>query len=157
MFVVLFLIFAWFNILIMVTLPRKLPMVVNFLLFMVIEVVLTNKLTIIGFNYELFEINTSIPHFLSLILHNDFTITFVLLTFANVFLTARRAWIRWGISLYTFSMQLFLGLELRWNEVLFNREWNTFMESVMIVVILAYTLFWGYVFQKMAAKEGWVR
>ena len=66
---------AWFCIHILVALPYKLPLVVNFLLFMAIEIILTNKLTIIGFNLNLFRINTtSIPHFLSLILHNDFTL-----------------------------------------------------------------------------------
>ncbi len=53
--VVIFLLFAWFSIHVMAALPYKLPLVVNFLLFMAIEVILTNKLTIIGLNLKLFE------------------------------------------------------------------------------------------------------
>lgn len=156
--VVIFLLFAWFCIHVMVSLQNKLPLAANFLLFMAIEVILTNKLTIIGFNLGLFLINTkSIPHFLSLILHNDLTVTFVLLTFANVFLTTSKAGIRWGISLYTFLFQLFTGAALRWNGVLTDNGWNFVMESVMIVVIMTYTLLMGRLFQRMASKEGWIR
>lgn len=158
MVVVIFLLLAWFCILVMVTLPNKLPLGVNFLLFMAIEVILTNKLTIIGFNLGLFQINTkSIPHFLSMILHNDSTVTFVLLTFANVFLTTSKAGVRWGISVYTFLFQIFIGDMLRWNHVLTDNGWNSVMESVMIVVVMAYTLLVGSLFQRMASKEGWIR
>lgn len=158
MVVVIFLLFAWFSIHVMAALPNKLPLVVNFLLFMAIEVILTNKLTIIGLNLKLFRINTtSIPHFLSMILHNDFTVTFVILTFANVFLTTSKAGIRWGISIYTFLFQLFLGMLLRWNHVLTDTGWNSAMESVMIVIVMAYTLLMGSLFQRMASKEGWIR
>jgi hypothetical protein len=79
--IVIFLMFAWFCILLQITLSDKLPLFVNFLLFMAIEIILTNKLTIVGFNLKLFQINTkSIPHFLAMILHIDFTVTFVLIT-----------------------------------------------------------------------------
>lgn len=156
--IVLFLFYAWFCILVLICLPRKLPLIVNFLLFMAIDAVLTNKLTIIGFNYKLFVINTtSIPHFLSMILHNDFSVTFVLLTFANVFLTTTKAGIRWAISVYTFLFKLFLGMELRWNGVLTESGWTITMESVMIVLVMAYTLLIGRLFQRMASTEGWIR
>ncbi|UJF36513.1 hypothetical protein [Paenibacillus hexagrammi] len=155
---VLYFFFAWFCIHTLTGLPNKLPLVVNCLLFMVIEVVLTNKLTILGFNLKLFQINSqSIPHFLSMILHNDFTITFVLMTFVNVFLTTSRAGVRWAISLYAFLAQLFLGSTLRWNHVLDNRGWTLGMESVMIVCVMVYALLLGYLFQRMTSKEGWTR
>jgi len=155
---VIFLMFAWFCILLQITLPNKLPLFVNFLLFMVIEIILTNKLTVVGFNLRLFQINTtSIPHFLSLILHNDFTVTFVLLTFANVFLTTSKVGIRLGISVYAFLFQMFLGSMLRWNHVLTDSGWNFVKESIMIIVVMIYTLILGRLFQRMASKEGWVR
>jgi hypothetical protein len=136
-----------------ITLPNKLPLFVNFLLFMAIEVILTNKLTIVSFNLRLFQINTkSIPHFLSMILHNDFTVTFVLLTFANVFLTTSKAGIRWGISVYAFHFQMFIGSMLRWNHVLTDSGWNFVMESIMIIVVMIYTLLLGRLFQRMASK-----
>lgn len=157
MVVVIFLMLAWFCILLQITLPNKLPLFVNFLLFMAIEVILTNKLTIVGFNLGLFQINTkSIPHFLSMILHNDFTVTFVLLTFANVFLTTSKAGIRWGISVYAFLFQMFIGSMLRWNHVLTDSGWNLLMESVMIIVVMIYTLILGRLFQRMASKERWI-
>lgn len=150
--------FAWFCILLQITLSDKLPLFVNFLLFMAIEIILTNKLTIVGFNLKLFQINTkSIPHFLAMILHNDFTVTFVLLTFANVFLTTSKAGIRWGISVYTFLFQMFIGSMLRWNHVLTDSGWNFKRESIMIIVVMMYTLLLGRLFQRMASKEGWIR
>ncbi len=158
MVAVIFLMFAWFCILVQFTLSNKLPLIVNFLLFMAIEIILTNKLTIIGFDLELFRINTnSIPHFLSLILHNDFTVTFVLLTYANVFLTTSKASVRWGISMYTFLFQIFIGSMLRWNNVLNDNGWNFFMESSMILIVMICTLLLGRLFLQMASKEGWIR
>lgn len=156
--VVIFLFFAWLCIMVQVSLSKKLPLSVNLLLFMAIDVILTNKLTISAFNLNLFKINTnSIPHFLSMILHNDFTVTFVLLTFANVFLTTSKSSIRWGISIYTFLFQIFIGATLRWNHVLTDKDWNFVMESVMIVIVMTYTLLLGRLFQRMASKEGWIR
>lgn len=157
MVVVIFILFAWFCTLVLISLPRKLPLIVNILLFIAIEFVLTNKLTIIGFNLRLFVINNSIPHFLSLILHNDFTVTFVLLTFTNVFLMTSKAGVRWGISVYTFFFQIFIGAALRWYSVLTDNGWNFLIESVMILSVMGYTLLMGRIFQHMASKEGWVR
>jgi hypothetical protein len=157
MVIVLFLLLVWFCIHVLISLPYKLPLVTNVLLFMALEVVLINKLTIIGFNLRLFVINMSIPHFLSLILHNDFTVTFLLLTYANVFLTTSKASVRWGISLYAFLFQQAIGFALRWNGVLTDNGWNIVMESVMIVLVMAYTLLMGTLFQRMSSKEGWIR
>lgn len=157
MVVVIFTLFAWFCIQVLISLTRKLPLVVNFLLFMAIEVVLTNKLTLSGFNLKLFKINTSTPHFIALILHNDFTVTFVLLAFANVFLTAPKVGVWISISLYTFLFQLFIGYALRWNHVLIDKDWSFIKESMMIIFLMAYTLLCGKLFQRMASKEGWIR
>jgi hypothetical protein len=99
----------------------------------------------------------SIPHFLSLVLHNDFTVTSLLLTYANVFLTTSKACVCWGISLYVFFFQQALGLALRWNGVLTDNGWNIVLESVMIVLVLAYTLLMGTLFQRMSSREGWIR
>ncbi len=155
--VVIFTLFAWFCVQVLINLPRKLPLVVNFLLFMAIEVVLINKLTISYNTLKLFKINTSIPHFIALILHNDFTVTFVLLAFANVFLTTPRTSVRIGISFYTFLFQILIGLALRWNHVIIDSDWNYFKESIMIIILMAYTLILGMTFQRMASKEGWIR
>ncbi|WP_248927054.1 hypothetical protein [Paenibacillus hamazuiensis] len=157
MVVVIFVLFAWFCIHVLISLPRKLPLSVNFLLFMAAECVLTNKLTIIGYDLRLFIMNQNVPHFISLIIHNDLTVTFVLLTFANVFLTTRKAGVRWGISVYAVAMQLITGYALRQYNVLMDNGWNLFDESVMIAAMMAYILLVGKTFQWMAAKEGWVR
>ncbi|SDL98024.1 hypothetical protein [Paenibacillus jilunlii] len=158
MVVVIFLLLAWFCIAVMVSLPNKLPLAANFLLVMVIEVIVTNKLTVLTYNLKLIQINTSsIPRYLSMILENDVFVTFVLLTFANVFLTASKASTRWGISVYTFLVQMFVGAMLRWNSVLIYTGWNLFMEAVMIIALMIYTLLMGRLFQRMVSKEGWIR
>ncbi|TFE24717.1 hypothetical protein E2980_15360 [Cohnella luojiensis] len=157
MVVVIFILFAWFCIQVLIGLLRKLPLVVNFLLFMAIEVVLINKLTISYNNLKLFKINTSLPLFIALILHNDFTVTFVLLAFANVFLTTPKTSVCIGISIYTFLFQILIGFALRWNHVLIDKDWNFFKESMMIIILMVYTLLLGRIFQRMASKEGWIR
>ncbi|KWX76226.1 hypothetical protein AMQ84_16035 [Paenibacillus riograndensis] len=156
--VIIFLVFAWFCIGVTVCLPNKLPLVANLLLFMVIEIMLINKLTVLTYNLNLLQINTrSIPHYLSMIMHNDITVAFVLLTFANVFLTTSKASIRWGISVYAFLFQMFTGALLRWNSVLIYTGWNLGLEAVMIIALMIYALLMGRLFQRIASKEGWMR
>ncbi len=155
--IIIFILYAWFCIQVLMNLRLKLPLAVNFLLFMAIEVVLTNKLTISGHNLNSFQINQNIPHFIALILHNDFTITFILLAFANVFLLSSKTSVRIGITVYAYGLQLLLGMELRRNQVLIYKEWNYLNESLMILLVLAYTLLCGKIFQWMASKEGWIR
>lgn len=157
MVVVVFVLFAWFCIHVWISLPHKLPLVVNFLLFMAIEIMLTNKLTVIGYDLELFIMNQNIPHFLSLIIHNDLTVPFILLAFTNVFLTTRNARVRWGVSVYAVVLQFATGYALRWNDVLTDNGWNFLYETLMIILLMAYTLLAGRILQIMAAKEGWVR
>ncbi|WP_123043049.1 hypothetical protein [Cohnella candidum] len=158
MSVVVFLLLAWFSVMVLVTLPSKLPLIVNVLLFMAIDIVLTNKLTIIGFNLQWFKIHTdSVLRFLSLILHNDVTVTFALLVFANVFLLTPHAGARWAVSLYAFLFQILSGLTLRWNGVLTDVSWNFMKESLMIALMMGYTLLVGSILQRMAAREGWIR
>ncbi|SFE89255.1 hypothetical protein SAMN05216378_4482 [Paenibacillus catalpae] len=155
--IVIFILYAWFCIQVLLNLRYKLPLAANFLLFMAVEVILTNKLTISGYNLKLFEINKDIPHFIALILDNDFTVTFILLAFANVFLTSPKTSIRIGITVYAFLLQLLLGMELSWNHVLIYKNWSYLNESLMILLVMAYTLLWGKIFQRMASKEGWIR
>lgn len=155
--IIIFILYAWFCIQVLMNLRLKLPLAVNLLLFMAIEVVLTNKLTISGHNLNSFQINQNVPHFIALILHNDFTITFILLAFANVFLLSSKTSVRIGITVYAFVTQLLLGMELRWKQVLIYKEWNYLNESLMILLVLAYTLLCGKIFQWMASKEGWIR
>ncbi|MNO21941.1 hypothetical protein D3C76_117180 [compost metagenome] len=158
MVVVIFLILAWFCVGVMASLPNKLPLAANFLLVMVIEILLTNKLTLLSYNFKLLEINTrSIPHFLSMILHNDITVIFILLAFVNVFLTASNASTRWGISVYTFLFQMLIGAMLRWYSVLTYTGWNFVLEAVMIIALMICTLLMGRLFQRMMSKEGWIR
>ncbi|MCA0756543.1 hypothetical protein KP806_15920 [Paenibacillus sp. N4] len=157
MVVVLFVLFAWFCIHVWISLPHKLPLAVNFLLFMAIEIMLTNKLTVIGYDLQLFIMNQSIPHFLSLIIHNDLTVPFILLAFANTFLTTRNARVRWGISVYAVVLQFATGYALRWNDVITDNGWNFLCETLMIILLMAYTLLAGRILQIMAAKEGWMR
>nr|WP_283094399.1 hypothetical protein [Paenibacillus sp. ATY16] len=135
----------------------KLPLAVNLLLFLAIEVVLTNKLTISSHNLKLFQIKPNIPHFIALILHNDFTITFILIAFANVFLLSSKTSVRTGIAVYAFGIQLLLGMELHRNQVLIYKEWNYLNESLMILLVMLYTLLFGKLFQWMASREGWIR
>ncbi|MCE3202261.1 hypothetical protein K3T49_21805 [Paenibacillus sonchi] len=156
--VIIFFVFAWFCIGVMVCLPSKLPLAANFLLLMVIEIMLTNKITVLTYNLKLLQINiNSIPHYLSMAIHNDITDAFVLLTFANVFLTTSKASIRWGISVYAFLFQMFAGAMLRWNSVLIYTGWNFVLEAVMIIALMIYALLMGRLFQRMASKEGWMR
>ncbi|WP_201007165.1 hypothetical protein [Paenibacillus glycanilyticus] len=157
MVIVIFILYAWFCIQVLMNLRLKLPLAVNLLLFMAIEVVLTNKLTISGHNLKLFQINQNIPHFIALILHNDFTITFILIAFANVFLLTSKTSVRTGIAVYAFAIQLLLGMELHRNQVLIYNGWNYLNESLMILLLMLYTLLFGKLFQWMASREGWIQ
>jgi hypothetical protein len=157
MVLVLFILFAWFCIHVHISLQHKLPLIANFLIYFAISIILINKLTLVGYNFGSFKISTDLPAYLSLILHNDFTIPFVLLTFANVFLTTSNAGKRWAITVYTFFIQLLLGRMLQEYGVLTYSGWNILSESGMIILVMAYTLVVGKLAKHMSAKEGWIR
>ncbi|MCR2807706.1 hypothetical protein [Paenibacillus soyae] len=157
MVVVYFVVMAWISIHILLSVPRKLPLAVNIILFMVIEIVLTNKLSYIAFTLGLFRINTDAPHFIALILHNDFTITFILLAMANGYLTTERFWGRMVFVVYGIGAQLITGYALRQTDVLTDIRWSALMEVATAIALALCTLVLGRIFQAMAAKERWVR
>ena len=49
MVAVIFVLLAWFGVFVFLALPKKLPLAVNLLLFMAIDIIMTNKLTIVGY------------------------------------------------------------------------------------------------------------
>ncbi|MBD2870008.1 hypothetical protein [Paenibacillus arenilitoris] len=157
MIVVYFVVMAWISIHILLSVPRRLPLAVNLLLFLAIEVVLTNKLSYVAFTLGLFQINTDAPHFIALILHNDFTITFILLALVNGFWTTDRFRARVVFVIYGIGAQLLTAYALRISDVLTDIRWSILMEVITVIGLSVYTLLLGWVFQAMASKEGWVR
>lgn len=157
MIVVYFVVMAWISIHFLLSIPRKLPLAVNILLFLAIEIVLTNKLSYIAFTLGLFRINTDAPHFIALILHNDFTITFILLALANGYLTTERFWGRMVFVVYGIGAQLLTAHVVRQTGVLTDVRWSYLMELITVIGLTVYTLLLGRIFQAMAAKERWVR
>lgn len=157
MTLVTFILFAWLCIQVFISLPHKLPLSANVLLFLAVELVLVNKLTIMGYNFSLFTINTGIETYLSLIVHNDFTITFLLLIFANVILTSTNVTVRLWIAFGVFTAQMGLGYLLRKFDVLIYVSWSYAFEASMILLVMVYTWAVGRLVQHMADKEGWVR
>ena len=158
MVAVIFVLLAWFGVFVFLALPKKLPLAVNLLLFMAIDIIMTNKLTIVGYDLGLFRINTaSVPHFLSLILHNDFTVPFALLAFVNAWLTTGSRAVRRTVAAAAFLYQLLVGALLRRTGVLYDDRWNYAAESAMILAVMLCVLALGWTFRRMAAREGWVR
>ncbi|MDQ1912145.1 hypothetical protein RAC89_17300 [Paenibacillus sp. GD4] len=95
-------ILSWYTLQLMMALPRKLPLAVNVLTYMILSIVDINKFTYCTHTLQFVRISHEIPKFLSVILHRDIIFTLSLLIFANVVLTARSAKIKWGMTLYTF-------------------------------------------------------
>lgn len=133
------LIFVWFSIHVLAGLPKKLPLVVNVLLYMLLAIVDINKLTLITDVWDLFIIRNNVPAFLSVICYRDFTFSLTLLTFANVYFTTSKSLTKIGISLYTFLFLFFGALSLRWTGALIDLHWNAFYEAVCLLVMMLVT------------------
>lgn len=157
MVLVLFILMAWVCVLSFVYLKPKLPFAVNALLFMAIEAVLTNKLTLISFNQHWFIMNQDPPLFMALILHNDLTVPFLLLIFVNLVLLRQGARLRLLAGAGTFLLLIGLGSLLRWTGVLKDLKWTWWMEAGMNLLLMGYVILIGWGLLRMARREGLTR
>ncbi|MZQ82963.1 hypothetical protein GQF01_12690 [Paenibacillus sp. 5J-6] len=137
----------------LVTLPKKLPLKTNVLLYMVLSIIDINWMALLSNNLNLYRFSTQIPEFLSVILYRDFVYGFTLITFANVFLTASRLLVKVFISLYVFLFLLICCLILNGTEAVTNVKWNIYYECVVLLIMMVLTYYLGRWLLYLTRKE----
>ncbi|MCY9661519.1 hypothetical protein P5G65_20480 [Paenibacillus chondroitinus] len=136
---VYFLVLTWYCLHVLVTLPKKLPLMANVLLYMLLSIIDINRMALFSNNLSLYRFSTQVPEFLSMILYRDFIYCFTLLTFANVYLTASRVLTRVLISVYTFLFLLMCCFILNRTAAIISLTWNTYYDSIMLLIIMFVT------------------
>lgn len=139
MVLVFFLVLAWYCLHVLVVLPKKLPLITNVLLYMVLSILDINRMALFSNNLGLYRFSTHISEFLSVILYRDFIYCFTLITFANVFLTASRLLVKVFISLYGFIFLLICFLILSRTGAIINLTWNIFYDCVTLLIMMFVT------------------
>lgn len=139
MILVSFLVLVWYCLHVLVTLPKKLPLITNVLLYMVLSIIDINRMTLFSDNLSLYRFSTQIPEFLCVILYRDFIYCFTLLTFANVYLTASKFLTKVLISLYSFIFLLLCCLILNRSGAIIVLTWNIFYDSITLLIMLLVT------------------
>ncbi|WP_407869861.1 hypothetical protein [Paenibacillus sp. P36] len=136
---VYFLVLAWYCLHVLVTLPKKLPLMTNVLLYMLLSIIDINRMTLFSVSLHFYHFSKQIPEFLSVVLYRDFIYCFTLLTFANVYLTASRFLTKVLISLYSFLFLLMCCFILKWTGSIITLTWNAYYDSITLLIMLVVT------------------
>lgn len=150
---VIFSLIAWLSVSLFIFLPSKLTAVTNVLIYFVLAIIDINKLTIISYKYQLISISKDIPHFLSVILHRDVNLSFILLIMVNIFFTIKKIRVRINVLVITFIVLLTIHQLLRYFEVITYHKWSIFHDMVMIISLIFITIVTGYILIKIGSKE----
>jgi hypothetical protein len=150
---VFFLVLAWCCLHVLVTLPKKLPIMTNVLLYMVLSIIDINRMAVFSDNLSMYRFSTQIPEFLAVILYRDLIYCFTLITFANVFLTASRLLVKVFISLYSFIFLLICCLILSRTESVINLTWNIYYDSITLLIMMLLTYCLGRGLLHLTRKE----
>ncbi|WP_309121936.1 hypothetical protein [Paenibacillus sp.] len=135
------------------SLPDKLPLKVNVLLYMAVAVIDINKFTLLSFTYKFYTVDTKVPEFLAAVLHRDVTFSLVMLAFANAFLTAGTRRGKAIAAIAAFSYLLATGYSLRWMGVIRDVRWNFLLECATIAAIMGATVLLAAGLLKIWEKE----
>ncbi|TLS50978.1 hypothetical protein FE782_18215 [Paenibacillus antri] len=143
----------WVAIHALASLPDKLPLKVNVLLYMAVAVIDINKFTLLSFTYKLYTVDMKVPEFLAAVLHRDVTFSLAMLAFANAVLTADTRPRKTVATLAVFSYLLATGYSLRWMGVIRDIHWNLALEIALIAAIMGATYLLGAGLMKLWKKE----
>jgi hypothetical protein len=154
MLLTIYLILAWFTLQVLLSLPRKLPVSANVLLYLAISIIDINKLTIISVKYHLIEINTKLPYFLTVIVHRDIIFTLSFLIFANVYTTSSSNGVKWFVMFFTFGFQLLTLSALRYFGAITLNGWNIYCDMITVSLLMLIAVVCAKWLQSHTGKVG---
>lgn len=154
MVLVIFSIIAWICVISFALLPHRIPTISNVLTYIFLSIVDINKLTFISMRMKLIHTSTDIPKFLALILHRDIIFSITLLIMLNLVTTSKSKLIRLMVILISFSVLFICGQLLRFHKVITYTGWSILHEIIMLISLIVFTLFVGFICMKLQKKEG---
>ncbi|PLR98734.1 hypothetical protein [Bacillus sp. T33-2] len=146
-------VFSWFSVMILCVLPRKLPLIINSVLYLLIEFILINKLSLITYKYKLLAMSPDISKFIGVILHRDIIFPFLLLFAANVLFTSvnmRNVILAIICSVVYIS---FTSYMLHRFSMLIYLDWQFAYDVVIVVIMHLIVFIFAFVLQRQINKR----
>lgn len=149
----LYVIITWLTITSFVFFPRKISLIANIFIYIMLTTIIINKITIVSLNLEFVEITKDPNLYLSHLLTRNIITPFVLLLFCNIFYATKKQTVKYGtafIALITLIFIEYLGISF---DIYTYKKWSLFIEIFIFVIYIIITLFLAKWFRKLLKKE----
>ncbi|MFE8700045.1 hypothetical protein ACFYKX_05335 [Cytobacillus sp. FJAT-54145] len=137
----IYFIIAWFIIIIICLLPRKLSFVENSFIFLFLSIVIKNSFTVFGLNLKWIEANMEPEFFLAYLLYRTIIYPCALLFMVTILYTYRKTVIR-VTAILSVSIFILLVENLgQWLDVYTYTQWNNWYTIIEIAVFSILAIF----------------
>ncbi|MBV7504683.1 hypothetical protein KW850_05315 [Bacillus sp. sid0103] len=150
---VIYLIIAWLVLTVFFSLKKKLPSRINIIQFLVIQIVQINIFTIVSFNMKLFTFGKGPVEFITVLVHRDIVIPYLLLLFVNLLFFSKKLRNRILISVIILIMLLASEHLLRLLGYSHNHHWSVSHYSLICMGMMGFSLLTLNLIIKLASKE----
>lgn len=150
---VIYLIIAWTVICSFFSLQKKLPGVINILIFLTVQIVQINMFMIIVLRLRYFTYDSELMKFIVVIIHRDLILPFLLLIFINIISVKKTFRARLSYSFFTLFQLLCTERLLSILGYIHNsQKWSMLHDLLFDLVIMAISIFTAVVFMKLYSK-----
>lgn len=157
MILTLFIVGAWLSVLCFACLPKKLPAVVNALLYLSLSIIDINRLTIFISLVDMYKYSKKMPEFISFVVNRDIVTTVTLIAFANAYLTAETRKKRIAAALLSYLYLIGINVLLHAFHVLNGNYRNALLDLLCYGILMVISVLLGRFFMRITKKEGQCR
>ncbi len=150
---VIYLVIAWLDMAVFFSLKKKLPSSINIILFLAIQIVQINIFSIVSVEMKLFTFGKSPVEFITVMVHRDIIIPYLLLLFVNGFIFHKQLGKR--ILLTVVILILLLAIEhlLRILGYSHNHHWSLWQFGLICIGLMVFSLLSVNLLMKLSTKE----
>ncbi len=136
-FIFVYSLVAWFVIMVLALLPKRLPLMENLCVYFCSSILMTSTFSTLTNNLQAFVITDRLDFYFCRQIGRYFIYPILLLVFTNVFFTARLAALRWGTALLTFAALCSVHFSFNLIGVNSFNQWNPVLSIIMFAFFMA--------------------
>jgi hypothetical protein len=150
---VIFLVIAWLVLAIFFSLNKKLPSSINIILFLVIQIVQINLFTIFSLEMKLFTYGKDPVEFITVIVHRDIILPYLLLLFVNSLFINTKIGNRILFTMVILFMMIAFEHLLRLLGYIHNHHWSIWQYGLTCMGFMVFSMLTAYLLTKLSFKE----
>ncbi|MFC0560414.1 hypothetical protein [Halalkalibacter alkalisediminis] len=150
----IYIMITWFTITSFALYARKLSILENLFIYIIVSMIVINKATLVSLNFGYVEITKDTVLYLCHLLSRNVVIPLTLLLFCNIFYIAKKQIIKYASIFITLTLLISLEYLAIYFGIYTYKNWSPFIELLSLLLYILLTLLCAKWFRKRLKKDG---